>query len=942
MKRLRLPSLWQCLATALLLDAAESPGVPDGSGEAFGRAETELRRGVQDGRVVGAAHLVVRDGKTLCSEAAGFGDIAERTPFATDSVLRIYSMSKPITSAAAMRLFEQGRFKDQLDGVDGTNRFGLGFAIDDVVLGSGAGQRKAAGYHWGGYASTQSNVVPEERLFQVFARQPLPYTEELAKQRFAIVYAGLNSRSTPYAAGAGAGAGSVRIPSYQTDTDISYLTGGDRTDYEQERCRLDVYYPTEQRDFSTVVWFHGGGLTGGHRSVPETLEEKGIAVVTAGYRLSPQVKSPAYIQDAAAAVAWTFRNIEKYGGATNRIFVSGHSAGGYLTSMIGLDKRWLAAHGMDANRIAGLVPLSPQAITHFTIRSERGLSDRQPIIDEMAPLFHVRKDAPPILLVTGDREKELLGRYEENAYFWRMFKVMGHPDAELIELKGYDHGQMAEPAYPLLLRFIEKHIPAGSPVESAHWNQFRGPNGQGVAPAARIPVHFGPGSNVLWKLAIPPGHSSPVIWDNHLFLTATETGNPQALLTLAIDRREGRILWRQQVQSDRPGAFHQLNNAASSTPVADAQRVYVYFGTYGILCYDHAGNQVWQRRLDTPKSKYGMATSPLLYRDTVILVQDGDDGRSRLLALHKDTGETAWEQPRPLFKAGWSTPMIFLHGAVEDLIVLGSRRLTAYDPTTGQERWWAGGFPEETVGVPVADDALLFASGAALGGRGDDHWDAAATWRTTIAEFDRNRDGQIQREEMTPGFAFIQRPELPRDNPGYGLPVNDMDVLLKIFDHDKDGVITETEWMRTMAGFAAISHPTLMALRAGAIGDARPTHVAWELRRGIPETASLLCTTGRLHLMRDGGLLTCLEAPTGRELFRERIGAPGQYIASPIAAGDRLLVASVPGVATVIQIADTLTVLARNELGEGIYATPAVAGDRLYLRTVGHLYAFGR
>lgn len=336
-----------------------------------------------------------------------------------------------------------------------------------------------------------------------------------------------------------------------------------------------------------------------------------------------------------------------------------------------------------------------------------------------------------------------------------------------------------------------------------------------------------------------------------------------------------------------------------------------------------------------------MATSPILYRDTVILVQDGDDGRSRLLALRADTGETVWEQPRPLFKAGWSTPMIFRHGAAEDLIVLGSRRLTAYDPATGQERWWAGGFPEETVGVPAAGDGLLFASGAALGGRGDDHWDAAATWRTTTAEFDQNRDGQIQRVEMTEGFAFIQRPELPRDHPGYGLPVRDMDVLLKIFDHDKNGVISEGEWMATMAGFAAISHPTLVALRPGASGDARPIHVAWELRRGIPETSSLLCHRGRLYLMRDGGLLTCLEAATGRELFRERIDAPGQYIASPIAAGDRLLVASVQGVVTVIQIADTLTVLARNELGEGIYATPVVAGDRLYLRTAGHLYAFG-
>jgi acetyl esterase/lipase len=208
-----------------------------------------------------------------------------------------------------------------------------------------------------------------------------------------------------------------------------------------------------------VVWFHGGGLTGGSRSVPEALKGKGIAVIAAGYRLSPQVTAPAYIEDAAAAVAWTFRHIEEYGGATNRVFVSGHSAGGYLASMIGLDKRWLAAHGMDADRIAGLVPFSGQGITHFTIRKERGLGDKQPIIDDLAPLYHVRKDAPPLLLITGDREKELLGRYEENAYLWRMMKESGHTQTILHELQGFDHGQMAEPAFPLLLRFVESRSP---------------------------------------------------------------------------------------------------------------------------------------------------------------------------------------------------------------------------------------------------------------------------------------------------------------------------------------------------------------------------------------------------------------------------------------------------------------------------------------------------
>ena len=243
---------------------------------------------------------------------------------------------------------------------------------------------------------------------------------------------------------------------YRLAKDIPYRTGNDLSDYAKERCRLDVYGPTDRAGFPTVVWFHGGGMTGGSRSVPAGLKGKGIAVVAADYRLSPGVKSPVYIEDAAAAVAWTFKNIASFGGSTNLIFVSGHSAGGYLAAMIGLDKRWLGVHGLDPDRIAGLIPLSPQAITHFTIRSERGISSKQPVVDDMAPLYHVRADAPPLLLITGDREKELLGRYEENAYFWRMMKIAGHKDVELHELPGFDHGGMAEPAFPLLLEFVSK------------------------------------------------------------------------------------------------------------------------------------------------------------------------------------------------------------------------------------------------------------------------------------------------------------------------------------------------------------------------------------------------------------------------------------------------------------------------------------------------------
>lgn len=238
------------------------------------------------------------------------------------------------------------------------------------------------------------------------------------------------------------------IPYYDLETRAS-------DPYIKERCKLDLYFPKDTTNVSTVVWFHGGGLEFGEKHIPEGLLEKGVAVVTVNYRMHPKVKHPVYIEDAATAVAWTFKNIERYNGNPEKIFITGHSAGGYLASMVGLDKQYLEKHGVDANDIAGLIPFSGHTITHFTIRKEMGIKGTQPIIDPYAPLFHVRKDAPPMLLITGNRELELLGRYEENAYFYRMMKVVEHPDIELMELDGYGHN-MVYPAIPLLLNFVNE------------------------------------------------------------------------------------------------------------------------------------------------------------------------------------------------------------------------------------------------------------------------------------------------------------------------------------------------------------------------------------------------------------------------------------------------------------------------------------------------------
>lgn len=244
---------------------------------------------------------------------------------------------------------------------------------------------------------------------------------------------------------------------YALREEISYIATTDTNEYRKQRCKLDVYYPVKAKGFPTVIWFHGGGLEGGDKYIPAELRNKEIAVVAVNYRLSPAAENPAYTIDVAEATAWVFKNIEKYGGDPEKIFVSGHSAGGYLALMVGFDKKYLAAYDIDANKIKGVIPVSGQTNTHYTIRKERGLPSDIPLIDEYAPISYVRKDLPPTLLISGDRNLELTARYEENLHLKAIMKSMEN-DVELYELQGFDHGNVIVPAGDLIVRFIKQYM----------------------------------------------------------------------------------------------------------------------------------------------------------------------------------------------------------------------------------------------------------------------------------------------------------------------------------------------------------------------------------------------------------------------------------------------------------------------------------------------------
>ena len=201
------------------------------------------------------------------------------------------------------------------------------------------------------------------------------------------------------------------------------------------------------------------------------------------------------------------------------------------------------------------------------------------------------------------------------------------------------------------------------------------------------------------------------------------------------------------------------------------------------------------------------------------------------------------------------------------------------------------------------------------------------TWKPfTFAEwalpYDKNGDGRLSRAEAPESF----------------LEYGGFDSM----DANRDGFLTEQEWADHLAALLRGEHG-IFALRAPGTGDVTDTHVVWKSKRGVSKVVSPLFYRGRVYIVQDGGRITCYDAATGTPLYeQERLGTEGDYHASPVAADGRIFFCSKPGTVTVVAAGDTLKVLARNALGESIIATPAIAEDTLYVRTSGHLWAFGQ
>jgi outer membrane protein assembly factor BamB len=313
---------------------------------------------------------------------------------------------------------------------------------------------------------------------------------------------------------------------------------------------------------------------------------------------------------------------------------------------------------------------------------------------------------------------------------------------------------------------------------------------------------------------------------------------------------------------------------------------------------------------------FGSGTSPIIAGKRVFLNRDQDQGSS-LLAVDIDTGKTVWETARRDTTGSFGTPICWKNEGVDEVVLGSSSRIKGYDLKTGDERWVVEGIPSFVCTTPVVGDGLLFFAGWSPG-KADAPW---PPWEATLAKHDRNKDGAITFDEFE---------------------ASDRD-FARGMDANHDDKITKSDWDLILARIAR-SENVLLAIKPGGRGNISQTHVAWKFNRGLPYVPSPLLYDGRLYLVRDGGMISSLDAKTGKPFYtQQRLGAIGSYYASPVAADGRIYVASLSGKLTVLKAGgDQPDILHQADFGERIFATPALVGDRLYLRTATRLWAFGK
>ncbi len=465
-----------------------------------------------------------------------------------------------------------------------------------------------------------------------------------------------------------------------------------------------------------------------------------------------------------------------------------------------------------------------------------------------------------------------------------------------------------------------------STVVAEDWSQFRGPNGTGVSITTGLPTEFGPEKNVVWKTPLPPGHSSPVLTRNRIFITAhSNEKENHKLFVICLDRQSGKPVWQREVPRSQKGRLQLVNGPASPSPVTDGENVYVFFQEFGMISYDGSGKERWKLPLGPFNMFYGFGASPILVDDKVILPVDQDNPNSFLIAVDKNNGRVRWKVDRPEVISGYSTPIIYQpkQGA-RQIIVPESFQLSAYSVEDGKRVWFVRGLACEMKSIASHDAEYLYVNGWGFPQNQPGQQVKTITFAEGLAKYDVNHDGLIAKSEIS----------------GKEMMDKMLSGAFEAFDADRDEKLNEKEWGIFRAMLAAENG--LLAIKFGGQGDQTSTAIRWRYTKPVPQVPSTLLYKGVLYMVNDGGVLISFDPATGAVIKQGRLtGAIDKYFSSPVGADDKVFLIGEGGAVSVLKAAGEWEILKVNQLDDECFATPAIADGRIYIRTRSALYCFG-